>query len=417
MKPELGERTAMTISRRARIITLSALIGIGAVPMACTSTSVFRIKENGCVNGIRLTAEKDVEESLRSGKYGETGCSTTTYHLPLKHLQLEDATDFTYSFLELNEHDPTELKSTAQWERLDEALKNDQQKYVITFIHGWRNDASLYTKDDRRFRTLLTYSRQFLNHRCRSEGRYCNTQLVGVFIGWRGALVKEIGETNFAFPAVLWTFWNRKQKSEQHAAGIIRHIKAIESHLHLDPGNPDADKMLVLGHSFGGNMLATALHQCLTSQGDPEIFCGEGAQKIEKIADYKAKELVVPPLGDLTVIVNPAAELKKWSDIQRAVRKRNGYEEAPETSQLQTDRLFRRDQRPTYIAFTATQNWSDKEICETKDGQNTCDKNYDWATARFSTLDNSTRQTSRRKRRLAISCQLETIPMGPRMKS
>lgn len=386
LRLEPGGHTAMTISRRSRFFALFALLGMAAVPLACTTTGVIRIEEGDkCAVGetIRLTTgDKDMEKSLAKGEYGKVNCPTTTYHLPLKNPQPGDSSEFTYSFLELNERKPTELKSPKQWEDLDTVLTNGKRKYVITFIHGWRNDASLKAPDDRRFRTLLTYSRQFLNYRCRKERRYCDTQLVGVFIGWRGALIEEIGE-NYSFPAVLWTFWNRKQKSEQHGEGIIRHIKAIESRLNLDPGNPDADKMLVLGHSFGGNMLATALQQCLTGEGNPNVFCGEDAGKIKMIADYKPGEEAAPPLGDLTVIVNPAAEVKKWSDIQRAVRKRNGYRDDPKSDQIQVDRLFQRDQRATYIALTSTKNWSDEDRCQTVNGKKVCSDDYDWATGEF----------------------------------
>lgn len=369
----------MLISRKSRTAALFALLAMAVVPMGCTSTGVFRTDGGGCAEGVRFTADGEVKKSPGSSKLQTAKCSTTTYHLPLKSPQPGDSTEFTYSFLELNEHSPTELKDANQWQKLDDVLKNDRQKYVVTFIHGWRNDASLGAKDDRRFRTLLTYSRQFLNHRCHTERRYCNTQLVGVFIGWRGGLVKEIGDTNLALPAAVWTFWNRKKKSEQHAEGIVRHLKKIEGRLHLNPGDPGADKMLIVGHSFGGNMLATALDECLTGEGNPKIFCGEGAQRIEKIADYKRKVPVSAPLGDLTIIVNPAAELKKWSDIQRAVRKRNGYDGA-KARQRQQDTLFRRDQRPTYIALTSARNWSDAEHCQIGKNRKTCDNNYDWAT-------------------------------------
>lgn len=372
---------AMMISRKARIVALCLLIGVGAIPLACTSTGEFRDKEGGCEQGFRLVAGEDMEGAILSGKHKEVECRTTTYHLPFKNRQPGDAAEFTYSFLELSEGDPAALKNQAQWEKLEKVLKGERQKYVIVFIHGWRNDASTRAADDHRFRTLLTYSRQFLNHRCRgTERRYCGAQLIGVFIGWRGSVIKEIGDTNLALPASLWTFWNRKKKSEQHAEGIVRHIKTIEGRLDLNPGDPTADKMLIIGHSFGGNMLATALHECLTGKGNPKVFCGDGALKIEKIADYKQKELAAAPLGDLTVIVNPAAELKKWSDIQRAVRKRNGYEDDPESNQWQVDRLFPRYQRPTYIALTAAQEWSDEEVCKDAAGKTKCDENYDWAT-------------------------------------
>lgn len=373
----------MTISRISRIVALFALLGTAAIPAACTSTGVFRNEDKGCEEGVQLTTDKDLEKSLRSGGNGQINCPTTTYHLPLRNLPSKEAAQFTYSFLELNEREPTALKSAAQWARLDDVLTNGKRKYVIAFIHGWRNDASPEAADDRRFRTLLTYSRQFLNYRCRKERRYCDTQLVGVFIGWRGSVVKEIGDTNLALPVSLWTFWNRKQKSEQHAAGIVRHLKAIESRLSLDPGNVDADKMLVLGHSFGGNMLATALQQCLTGEGDPKVFCGEGEQEIRRIADYETREPAAPPLGDLTVIVNPAAELKKWSDIQKAVRKRNGYRDDSRSEQTQVDRLFPRDQRPTYIALTSTENWATNDKCSTVNNKKVCSNDYDRATGKI----------------------------------
>lgn len=371
----------MTITRKSRIGALFALLTMAAIPMACTSTGILRGHDNGgCEQGVQLTGKGEIEKPPR-GKNKAIDCMTTTYHLPLKNRQAGDEAEFTYSFLELDERNPTQLKSTTQWEKLDNVLTNGRRKFVITFIHGWRNDASPSAEDDRRFRTLLTYSRQFLNHRCRMERRYCDTQLVGVFVGWRGSVVKEIGDTNLALPVSLWTFWNRKQKSEQHGAGIVRHIKAIESRLNLDRANPHADRMMVLGHSFGGNMLATALHECLTGAGDRNVFCGEGAQKIKRIANYKANEEAAPPLGNLTVIVNPAAELKKWSDIQRAVRTRNGYD--PNTNQLQDDHLFRRDQRPTYISLTSTWNWSAGEVCQTVKDREECDGSYDWATGKI----------------------------------
>lgn len=375
----------MTITRKSRVAALFALLGMVAIPHACTSTGVLRPDSRDIVctdeENIRLTtSDVDMEKSLKSGKYGQVKCPTTTYHLPFKNPQPGDSSEFTYSFLELDERKPTELKSEDQWQKLDAVLKNGKRKYVITFIHGWRNDASLKAPDDRRFRTLLTYARQFLNYRCRTQQRYCDTQLVGVFIGWRGSVVKEIGDTNLALPVSLWTFWNRKQKSEQHAQGIIRHIKRIESHLKLASGT---DKMLVLGHSFGGNVLATALQKCLTGEDNPAFFCGNGIQKIKRIAKYNKQEEVAPPLGNLTVIVNPAAELKKWSDIQRAVRERNGYKDDPTTTQRQVDRLFRRDQRPIYIALTATKNWSDGDRCQTVAGKRVCSDDYDWATGKI----------------------------------
>ena len=80
----------------------------------------------------------------------------------------------------------------------------------------------------------------------------------------------------------------------------------------------------------------------------------------KKAATHDPGEYMLPALGDLVVLINPAAEAAKWTSIQRTLWRRMalayGERRSPE-DYAASHTFFRDDQRPIVISATAARNW------------------------------------------------------------
>jgi hypothetical protein len=282
---------------------------------------------------------------------------------------------YTLSFVELPESGER-LPKDRQLTDLLSHLSGKGQQVVMVYVHGWRHDAAIGNGNVRRFRTMLGYARSALNSRCLDSGRYCDAQLTGVYVGWRGRSFSESTKREAGFPGVIGavpTFWGRQKQSERLADAknyklsysgskispigyVLRHV---EERLNLRHGDADSDKMLTMGHSFGGNMLATYLDQ----------------ESIALINAHEYGQPMEPVLGDLVVLLNPASEARKWTSIQRKLRAKSGVSDSNhwvsdtskstkvETAQVNRwRRMFPKSQRPFYISLTASADWSPGEF-------------------------------------------------------
>ncbi len=234
-----------------------------------------------------------------------------------------------------------------QLEALNSLLtRNKGKNYVIVMVHGWRDNADI---GDGMVANLRVYAARVARHlavRCKVEGRDCDRRVVGVFMGWRGARVDEqkltrlfgwLGE-QWGQLAALPTLFDRKPVSEQIAPSLRSALSAID---HVS----DGDKMIVFGHSLGGNMLMTAFHDEIVKQIERHSF--------------KAK--LKPPVGNLIVLLSPATEAAKWTEFQRAAWQRiatiRSDEEFP-GNDLETGHVFfPLDQPPVLVAVTAALDW------------------------------------------------------------
>jgi hypothetical protein len=246
--------------------------------------------------------------------------------------------------------------------QLDSLLKHLDQRdpqYVVVFIHGWRHDASIGDGNVGDLRVYAAHAARFLADRCDlGDARYCKANVTAVFIGWRGARSDElwltrhlgvIGSWIADFTAVF-TLFDRKPVSEAIAPSALAAIRAIQDTLGmskpvvngLPPDNPN--RLLILGHSLGGNMLAVALKD----------------QVIKKVMRHTPGTYMLPPLGDLVVLINPASEAANWTAIQRAVWDRIPMATAERASLADFatgHNFFTPDQRPVLISITAARDW------------------------------------------------------------
>lgn len=277
--------------------------------------------------------------------------------------------DYRLHFIEMSDDNKT--FGPGQIEALEAALSRDGQKVVIIYVHGWRNNASWGNNDVRRFRIVLTYFRSFLNVRCIETNRYCDSDLIGVFAGWRGASLQEgpqeetaggLKPPRIGHLLAAPTLFGRKAQSESLAETLLAElIDRMESKLELDRENIFADRLLLTGHSLGGNMLITHLGKR-----------AESALVVYK-RDRKPGMTLSPISGDLAVIFNPASEAWKWNNIQRKERQMAGFTlddqnplsfrrgDSHEKAAVAWRHLYPETQRPVLVSFTATKGWPGNE--------------------------------------------------------
>ena len=251
---------------------------------------------------------------------------------------------------------PVRRQAKGQLEAVVEQLTKNKSNYVVVFIHGWRHDASIGDGDVANFRIYAAHAARFVADRAAVDDAYKDTRVTAIYIGWRGARTDEtwlsrkfhlIGGAIGTVSAVF-TLFDRKPVSEAVAPSALSALRTIENTLGIDAYSElprkKPNRMIVFGHSLGGNMLMTALQDDL----------------VKKVALHEPRSYMQPVLGDLVVLINPASEASKWTAVQRALWRRlalvNGERRSGkdyEASQL----FFRDDQRPFFISATSARNW------------------------------------------------------------
>jgi hypothetical protein len=255
---------------------------------------------------------------------------------------------------------PVKLTAKTQLEAVLAHLDKVGPHYVIVFVHGWRHDASLGDANVAEFREYAAHAARFVEDRAALSPEGPKPQVTAIFIGWRGARTDEnwlhqrfgiVGDWIGKFSAVA-TLFDRKPVSEAIAPSVLAGLRAVESKLGFSAPIQSVDfiprdnpnKMIVFGHSLGGNLLITALKEDL----------------VKKIDQHTPSKYMQPVLGNLVVLINPAAESAKWIDVQRAVWQRIAVNYSERRTQKEYDashNFFRQDQAPIVISVTAARDW------------------------------------------------------------
>lgn len=217
--------------------------------------------------------------------------------------------NFTLSIVEFD--DQGRCQDRGQMDALIRKLAELQAKdaIILVFVHGWKHDGR--SDDDN------------LGHFCRvlqtvatQEGQD-GVPVFGVFVAWRG--LSWYG--NDAVADV--TFWGRKRAGMRVAMGAPRELFG---RLHryrrarLDAGGTPL--LLIIGHSFGGMIVYTALAQSL----------------IEAAATQSGE--IVPSFADLVLLVNPAFEGVRYLPVHDLIK-------------LRGDGSFAQNQLPVFVSVTA----------------------------------------------------------------
>lgn len=303
---------------RALIFLLIAVATLA--PPAAAKDKIFRGRD-GNVCDLYMQLDKDGQEPTTQAA---SDCMVGRYKLKEAHGN-GPSNSYSLAFLEYGGLGG-DLLDERQLRSVHEIVDSPRQKYIVVFVHGWHHNASRNDRDVKRMHVFLSYTRSFLNQR----PDYRDTELIGIYVGWNAA----VRDSGYKFPLDHLSYAAKKRESDRIAPAVVSDLREISDKLRLGVGNPTADKMLVIGHSFGGNVLATGLKDHILSQLDT----------------YGGNKVIKPPLGDLTVLINPASEARKFNEIQRAIREKNI--DFPVT------------QPPGYMSLTATEDWNEEEFCK-----------------------------------------------------
>lgn len=192
----------------------------------------------------------------------------------------------------------------------------DPRVYVIAFVHGWRHDARFGDDNVERLRIMASNAAANVTERCAGEPSACGTAVVGVYLGWPGrASFWESGGCSPGAVHIRWmegclretlggaldalSFPARKHVSDRIGDGLVSQVAALRAQVAsaFPGGTGTASRILLLGHSLGGNAVLSGLSHL--------PFARDGR---------------IGP-ADLTVLLNPATETSKWTRLAARYRR------------------------------------------------------------------------------------------------
>jgi hypothetical protein len=200
--------------------------------------------------------------------------------------------------------DRTQLDKALQV--IDQANKDSGGKaVVITFIHGWKHNASDDSMNVFNFRkSLQALATSICTPPGTSSPDYGHCGVVGVYIGWRGALVHKQWST-----LKQLSYFNRRDAAARIAGPNV--TETLLSIMRRTKRSSEAVSVTV-GHSFGGLLLEQALSQSLlglilnesTHEHEEQQATGPRSEDPSSVSASPTKSLSP---ADLIVFVNQAA--------------------------------------------------------------------------------------------------------------
>ncbi len=271
--------------------TLVLLIS-GWMLAACTSHQIYRTDNKLCTS-----SQPEVECTENALQFYQD----PTY----------PQAEYTLGFIEFD--DQGNLWSRKQMQTVvDHAITTaaSDDLLLVVFVHGWKHSAMPGDQNIHTFRRVLRGLSE-LESKLTSETDQKAREVIGVYIGWRGdsvkvPLVKEL------------TFWDRKNTAHKVGDGgvteVLGRLEQIKRSKDAIAGGKDQSntRLVVIGHSFGGAVVFSALSQ---------IF----ADRFVKTIGPDGRVGDADGFGDLVVLINPAFEALRFSTLSDMANERATY--------------------------------------------------------------------------------------------
>lgn len=181
---------------------------------------------------------------------------------------------------------------------------------MTVFVHGWHHNASVNDNNIAHFRESLLMLSRLEQSDARSNGRQAR-KIVGIYLGWRGESV--------TVPALnVLTFYGRKDAAQTVGHGGVTELFARLEEVRdtresmRNGGANGANRLVVVGHSFGGAVVFSALSQIL----------------MERFVDTRGPvgtSSNVRGFGDLVILINPAFEAAQFATLSDMANERVTY--------------------------------------------------------------------------------------------
>lgn len=247
---------------------------------------------------VRNTSEKVLNRSMIKGaaiedfawnetKAGETGMAAESREYP-----------FSIGIVEYD--DQGRAWSDAQVEAVKGLVSGtlaSQDALIVTFIHGWKNNCTTCNGNLACFREVLA----LLSGVERDLARVVQAPprpIVGIYIGWRGKTMRiPIADSLSAFSRK--TTADRVGGRTSDVTSFLSWLNEAKVRVNLPtPRSPLGSRLIVVGHSFGADVLFGAIAGHLSAQLGASTVDGSG--------------LHATAFADLTVLVDPALEASAY---------------------------------------------------------------------------------------------------------
>lgn len=159
---------------------------------------------------------------------------------------------------------------------------------VVVFVHGWHHDAAPGDNNVSGFRAVLQRAVDIDKAYPTLKPR----PVLGIYVGWRGESVNS--DHWYSWPFSQLTFWDRKNTAQNVGNGDVYELLLRLSYIR---GAHDKSRLVLIGHSFGGAIMYSALSHKLIEQLQPPPSAGPAKKTLR---DW-----------DLAMLVNPAFEAMK----------------------------------------------------------------------------------------------------------
>ncbi len=189
-------------------------------------------------------------------------------------------------------------------DRLSEEA-NRQDLLMVVFAHGWQHNASVCDGNMSCFREALSQVHD-LEVAAANVQKRKPRKIFGVYLGWRGLSLQGSWLTNL-------TFWERKNTAHQVGSSAVTEILVRLNSIRYIKRNvtaevkPSSTQLVIIGHSFGGAVIYSAVSQLL----------------IDRFIDYRGEGAPPEPFGDLVVLINPAFEAKRYEPLHQMALERS----------------------------------------------------------------------------------------------
>jgi pimeloyl-ACP methyl ester carboxylesterase len=209
-----------------------------------------------------------------------------------------------------------QMKEVADWL----SKHGEIDAIIVVFVHGWKHSART---DDDNLESFQKVLMETVQQEKAEQAKHGNPPrpILGVFVGWRGLSFYD----RFGILENL-TFWGRQAAGRRVAVGSVRELFGRFRHYRnhrKDRGG--APLLVIVGHSFGGMVVYSALAQSLI----------EAASTTEPHISTR--------FADLVLLVNPAFEAERYLPIHDLLQERPPGDI---------------DQPPVFVCATATNDWA-----------------------------------------------------------
>lgn len=255
---------------------------------------------------------------------GDDSCAST----PTTNLVEEIDAHTTLAFVEFTERGNLFNRGCVQkvYDHIEaqvQARASDSGVAIVLFVHGWKHNAGPEDDNVKSFRRVLQdYSRSQFGARdagaeesvATLEGEQAPRAVVGVYIGWRGAVYRDV-------PVVSklenLTYWDRKAVAKEVGKGGMTEVILTLARLadcgstRLDVICPDAEGknvFLAIGHSFGGAIVLSAMSEIVLDRLLQAERAGEASNCI-----------TTPRLSDGVILLNPAVEANELLQVKERI--------------------------------------------------------------------------------------------------